>query len=258
MSRTELTFSPPPKVQKKKSSTTESDGLESDIVLSPRATPQPRKVSAIPPGVGWVSPVNVPIALPTSFHLPVKVEETPTEDREAADALIAMTSQPSTSSFELPLHQKRKMNLSICTTIDAKAQMSRLISPAHASFAEERSDELSDPHSLFASPHPYPSASIDDLDSNSSDSYSYVTPLRKSPKLEISPRACYRTPEFFGGNSFTLDMLADTAAGQLTSSIISSEFNSMGDMGNIAIQALANLRADTPMNVIREREGTSE
>lgn len=246
MSRTEITFSPPPKVQKKKNSSTNFDGAEPEIVLSPRATPQPRKVSPITAGVGWVSPVNVPVALPTSFHLPVKVEETPTEDREAADALISMTSQPSSSSFELPLSEKRgKTNLSI-NTVESDYLKSRLFSPAKTSLID---GECIDPHSQFASPRSYPSNSIDDLDSP--DSYSFVTPLKKSPRYESSPRSYSRTPEFFGGN-ITLDILADTAAGQLPSNKISFELNSMGDMGDMAIQTLTNLRAETPIGVIKE------
>jgi hypothetical protein len=216
--------------------------------------------------VGWVSPVNVPVALPNSFHLPIKLHETTIEDREAANVLIGMTTQQpgqSFSSFDPPLNQKRgKCDLSLCTALETPAKKSRLTSSpfSEGTFIKEfndiRSGDLSSPSHSYTS-----SNSIDEFDPHptshpsSSTPLSFVTPLKR-----FSPRDSFHSPcggSGGGGRGVTLDILADMAAGQLTSKIISSELNSMQDtfpantkeltniedIGDIVIHTLTNLRS---------------
>mmetsp|Transcript_14435 Transcript_14435/g.21693 ORF Transcript_14435/g.21693 Transcript_14435/m.21693 type:complete len:381 (-) Transcript_14435:249-1391(-) len=60
---------------------------------------------------GWISPINLPV----SFNLPVKIEETPEEDREAADTLISMADK----STPLTIGQKRGISdLSVVTDFE--------------------------------------------------------------------------------------------------------------------------------------------
>jgi hypothetical protein len=238
-------------------------GFDCEVQVTPRATPQPRKISRLGlESVGWVSPMNVPVALPNSFHLPIKLHEATVEDREAANVLMGMTAQSTSgdtaSSFDLPLNQKRgKCGLSVCTALETPAKKSRFSSPV--------SDEFNDLRSGFSSPI-YSSAScnsIDELfDPHPPDSLSFVTPLKP-----CSPRDSFQFPFLraipngsgvSSGSGVTLDILADMAAGQLTSKIISSELNSMTSheeklddddpegLGEIVIHTLTNLRAETP------------
>ena len=251
-------------------------GKDCEVQVTPRTTPQPRKNSKVGlESVGWMSPVNVPVALPHSFHLPILLHETTVEDREAANVLMGMTTQAgeNSSSFDLPLSQKRgKCGLSICTTPDTPAKKSRLSSP----FTDETSNgEFNDHRSSFLSPiySSTSSNSIDEFEHHSCDSnsLSFATPLK-----QFSPRD-FRSPFLLpipvgsavgGGSGVTLDILADMAAGQLTSKIISSELNSMHfdekeshdtkDIGDIVIHTLTNLRAETPKGnhlCLRESSG---
>jgi hypothetical protein len=247
-------FSPLSKTPKLKSEISDSEPAMETEIYTPRVTPQPRKLSGLSfDSLGWVSPVNVPISLPNSFHLHVKLEETPFEDREAADALIAMTSPSPKSSFEITLNQKRGQSmLSICTRQEGPPKKTRLSSPFSPSQRRSTSPQLSDSHSSFTSPVPsYSSISFDDFDSNSSDSHSFVTPLKRT----ICPSPYPRTPTAcsVGGSGVTLDILADMAAGQLTSNVISCEINSMeapsrdhnlSRIGEIVIHTLTNLRGE--------------
>lgn len=237
-------------------------GKDCEVQVTPRSTPQPRKNSKGGlESVGWMSPVNVPVALPHSFHLPILLHETTVEDREAANVLMGMTTQAgdSASSFDLPLNQKRgKCGLSICTAPDTPAKKSRLFSP----FADETSNsEFNDHRSNFSSPiHSYTSSnSIDEFEPHSCDSnsLSFATPLKQFSPRDLRSPFLLTIPSAVGsGSGVTLDILADMAAGQLTSKIISSELNSMHfhekepndakDIGDIVIHTLTNLRAETP------------
>jgi hypothetical protein len=232
-------FSPLSKIQ----NDLEIIASDPEVHVTSRVTPQPRKLSGLGvESVGWVSPANVPITLPNSFHLSVKLEETPAEDREAADALIAMTSPSPRSSFDLILNQKRgQFKLSICTRQEAPSKKPRISSPFSPFYG---SPQLSDSHSIFTSPVPSSSSiSFDDFDSNSLDSLSFVTPLKTATFTSPSIAACP------GGSGVTLDILADMAADQLTFNTKSSQTNdttaaSDHNLSRIVIHTLTNLRGE--------------
>lgn len=231
--------------------------------------------------LGWLSPINVPGSLPDSFKTPVKIEETTIEDREAADVLMAMTTQSSTSSsvtlspltlisaltdssLSTTLNQKRGFSdLRICTNLTA------LETPAKKSKNSIENTAAFTPFSAYTSSSSSSSSTSSSSSSTKSsncynfddNSNSYYSPkCNNNHKIDsfnissIEIKSEKKRGENFNQEEneerpLILNVLADIAAEQLTSSqsLLLSPSDSLNsncsffDSGDIAINTLTNL-----------------
>lgn len=201
----------------------------------------PSALSSQQPEVGWISPINVPVLLPQSFHLPVKLEEASPEDREAASVLIAMTHDTSsnppmtisnaTSSFDTilfaqspiqsnqeTLSQKRGLfDLAVCTTSPSSisSSFSNLFSPSPIESPSKRlrsskSETEIERERVLSTPFQEKANHNDSLRVREDDSW-------RSRRGMIRVMNLSSPSEGYEGNKI-LSVLADMAAEQLSSS----------------------------------------
>lgn len=214
--------------------------------------------------VGWMSPVNVPALLPNSFKTPVKLEDTSIEDREAADVLMAMTTQSSCSSSISPTSSSfTTTTTTVSTSTPATpAPAFSLFSSSFTSTSNSSSNSATVPSlnqkrgfvelsvctqltSLEPSTKRCPlnfedaqltphstttthttTSSCYDGDGDNSNFYFSPKKRKYRSEVEVGSDTALATLAGKEGLQLTLNVLADIAAEQLTSPTLSSSFSS--------------------------------